>query len=88
MNQHDRQLKQKQEQDQKELMQFLEDSFHKLFRFQLDNDIVVIPMIIKEENPFKGHHLTPELTFRKMSPEDKKTMEEQLAKSHGLVLPS
>lgn len=87
MNQYDRQQKQKQEKEKQEFLEFLQGCFNRLMRFQLTNEIIVVPMMMEQNDPLKGTHITPELTFRKMTSEDQKAMEEVLAKSAGLELP-
>lgn len=86
MSQFDRQQKQKQEKEKEEYISFLKDSFKKLFKFQLDQGIVAVPMLVENNHPFQGHHLTAEITFRKMNPEDKEVLEKQLAQPSDLIV--
>lgn len=87
MNQFDRQERQKQEEQQKKTMQFLTDCSDKLLKWQLENNCIVLPFI---SGPWmRGvFQISPELTFRPMSEEEKKIMTEQVATNAGIVLPN
>lgn len=86
MSQFERKQNQEQEEKQKEHIKFLGDCFSKLIRWQLDNNCILIPFV---SGPWmRGvFQIGADITFREANEEDRKMLEEQIAKNAGIVLP-
>ena len=78
----------KREQAQKERLKFIQDAFAKFWQWQLEHNIVAYPFLM---GPWGGSGvgapISAEIGFRKMEDDERKMIQEQLARQAGIEVP-